>query len=282
MEDFFQIKKTEINLGLDREYKFFQISDIHMSYVYEDSTQEEINESIRTQNQWYAMKREFASAANEFCDERYDVPPHLIFEKLAKYAIDIKADAFVFTGDMFNRVTDSNIRYMKDFLKDFPIPIIYCPGNHCSMNINGEHVNLYDKIKDVIPNPSFASYEFDDFSILTFDNGEKKITCEQLDFLKEKLNGEKKVLIVVHAPLNIGEFGKEYVKKLSPYFFLGVEGDCENAFKFNEIIKENDEKIIAVLAGHIHSFAQGKLTDNLMQYVCSSALIGAGREIIIK
>ena len=253
-----------------------------MSYTYEDSSPDEIDESVRTQNQWYKMKREFAEAANEFCDERYDIAPDVIFEKLAKYAIDSKIDAFVFSGDMFDRVTDSNIRYMKSFLEDFPIPVIYCPGNHCSINIKGEHLNLYNELKDVIPNPACDAYEFEDFSVLTFDNGEKKITPEQISFLEDKLKGEKKVLIVVHAPLNIGEFGKEYVKKLSPYFFLGVEGDCENAFKFNDIIKENDDKIIAVLAGHIHSFAQGKLTDTLMQYVCSSALIGSGREIIIK
>ena len=89
-------------------------------------------------------------------------------------------------------------------------------------------------------------------------------------------------MLVVHAPLNIGEFGEGLSKKLSPYFLQGVEGDPENAFKFNEIVKNNDDKIIAVLAGHIHCFYEGKATEKLWQMTTSSGLIGAGREIIIK
>ena len=282
MKDFLQISRTEINVGLSKEYKFFQISDMHMSYVFKNSSKEEIQEQIRTSNQWKSLKKEFAKAANEFCDERYDIDSHIIFEKLANYTLEINADALILSGDIFDRVTDSNIKYMQGFLKDFRVPVIFCPGNHCSMDINGEYKNMYHKISKVIPNPEYSSYEFEDFNILTFDNGTKKITDNQLKFLEEKLKENKKILMVLHAPLNLGEFGKEYVNKMSPYFFQGVAGDTENAFKFNELVKENDDRIIAVLAGHIHSFAEGKLTNNLMQYVCSSALIGAGREIIIK
>ena len=87
---------------------------------------------------------------------------------------------------------------------------------------------------------------------------------------------------MVHAPIYLGESGEELKNKLSPYFLVGVEGDPENAIEFNKLIKENDEKIIAVLAGHIHFFYEGNVTDKLKQYTTSSGLIGACREITVK
>ena len=37
--DLLQISKTEINLGLSREYRFFQISDAHMSNLDKESSE---------------------------------------------------------------------------------------------------------------------------------------------------------------------------------------------------------------------------------------------------
>lgn len=282
MDNLLQIKKTVIEIGLNKKYKLFQISDMHMACLDEKSSLTDIDDHKRYHKQWDDLKRIFAKDAGEFCDERYDVEPYIIFEKLAKHAVDIKADALVLSGDILDRVTESNLRYMKKFIEGYPLPIVYCPGNHGWINEFGEHLKQYERIKGIIKNPEIDSFDFGEFEIVTVDNGTKQITNEQISFLKDKLNGGKKIALVVHAPLNLGEFGESLAEKMSPYFLMGVNGDCENAFLFNRLVKENDDKIICILAGHVHAFYEGNVTENLKQYTTSSGLIGAGREIIIK
>ena len=282
MSDLLQIKKTELCLGLKKQYKFLQISDMHMSCIYEDSSELDVGEHKHFLEQWIPMKYTFAKDFGEFCDERYDVEPTVMFKLLTDYACQIGADALIFSGDIIDRVTDSNIRFMKEFLANYPLPVIYCPGNHCWINEIGEKFCQYDRLKGVIENPECDSFDFGEFSVVTVDNGMKKITQKQIDFLKEQLNGEKPILLVLHAPLNLGEFGDMLAKKLSPYFLMGSDGDCENAFEFNKIVANNSEKIIAVLAGHIHGAQDGEIVNGLKLYTTSSGLIGACREIIIK
>ena len=283
MENLIQLKKTEIEARLSRAYRFVQISDMHLASVDENSSETDKKEYTRCVEGWRAQKYDFAQRCGEFCDERYDIEPQLIFEMLVDYAAKAKADALILSGDIIDRVTDSNIRFLDRFLKTAPLHVIYCPGNHDWINEAGEHNTYqYDRIMSVIKSPDCDAYDFGELEIVTIDNGTKKITEKQIEFLKNKLREDKKIVLVVHAPLNIGESGDEIRSKMSPYFLCGVEGDPETATEFNKLVLENDQKIIAVLAGHIHAFHEGKLTENLKQYTTSSGLIGACREIIIK
>ena len=116
MENFLQIKRTVLESGLDREYKFFQISDMHMACLNENSSELDRTDHARFLKQWNAQKRNFAKEFGEFCDERYDIEPHLIFEMLTKHAVDIKADALILSGDIIDRVTESNLSNMREFV----------------------------------------------------------------------------------------------------------------------------------------------------------------------
>ena len=283
MEKLIQLRKTEIDAGFEREYKFVQISDMHLASVDAKSTEGDKKEYARCVERWCAQKYEFARDCGEFCDERYDIEPQLIFDMLVDFAAKEKADALILSGDIYDRVTDTNIRSLGAFMKNSLLPVIYCPGNHDWINEAGEHnIYQYHRIMPVIKSPEFDAFDFEEFEVVTIDNGTKKITEKQIEFLKSKLNGDKKIVLVVHAPLYLGESGEEIKSKMSPYFLCGVEGDPETTKEFNKLVLENDQKIIAVLAGHIHAFHEGKITDNLKQYTTSSGLIGACREIIIK
>ena len=283
MENLLQIKKTEINLGLEKEYKFVQISDMHLACIDDQSSDSDKKEYTRCTERWKAQKYEFANDCGELCDERYDIEPKLIFDLLVGYATDIDADALILSGDIYDRLNDSNIRWLDSFLKSCPVPVVYCPGNHDWINEAGEHNTYqYHRLMPVIKSPEYDAWDFGELEIVAIDNGTKNITRNQIEFLKGKLNSDKKILLVVHAPLYIGESGEEIKSKMSPYFLCGVESDPDTAREFNELVKENDEKLIAVLAGHIHAFHEGKLTENLMQYTTSSGLIGSLREITLK
>ena len=282
MDDLLQIKETVIDAGLKKEYKFFQISDMHMSYIDNDSSQTDIKEKERSIRQWTDMKREYAERFGEFCDERYDIEASSIFESLTDFALRAGSDALIFSGDIIDRVTESSLRYMRNFIKNYPIPVIYCPGNHAWTDEYGNFRNMYSRFSDVIKNPAFDVYDFGEFEIVTVDNGRKEITEYQLERMRAEIESGKKIVLVLHAPLNLYEFGAETGKILDPYFLMGSEGDSENAFEFVRLVKENDSHFICALAGHIHAAQEYKITPNLMQITTSSGLIGAGRQIIIK
>ena len=87
---------------------------------------------------------------------------------------------------------------------------------------------------------------------------------------------------MLHEPLCLGEFGEKAGKIMNSYFLYGSKNDPEDTERLLDIVKNNDEKFIAVLAGHVHTTVEDKITDKLMQYTITSAMIGYGREIIIK
>ncbi len=277
-----QIAKTELSLELKREYKFFQISDMHLSVMDDQSSELDINDYKRCHLQWDALKYDFAKQHNEFCDERYDIEPSIIFEKLCAYATDIKADAMILSGDIFDRVTDSNVRYLKNFLKTLPIPVIYCPGNHEYMSEAEKNIDQKHRLTGLVDESGIKVIDYDEFLLVAFDNGGDMITDYQVSKLEELIKTNKKILLVAHKPLLLGEFGDKLLDKIGSYFFMGKEADSDNAKRVVKLVKENDSHFIAILCGHIHSAHQYKITENLNQISTSSGLIGAGREIIIK
>lgn len=277
-----QIKDTEINAGLKKEYTFIQISDMHLSYIDSESSEEDKKDHVRYHKQWDSMKREFATKFNEYCDESYDVEPTVIFEMLCSYAESINPDALILSGDIIDRVTESSLRYLESVLSKIKIPVIACLGNHAMINVNGEHFNQYDRVKRVVTNPEMDSFDFGEFEVLTFDNGRPDITKEQIEFLNGKLKEDKRYILVVHKPLNLGEFGEKLKGEVGSYFFMGTDNDTDLAKEFVGIIERNSDRFIAVLCGHIHTAKDFEIAENLRQISTSSGLIGAGRKITVR
>jgi hypothetical protein len=129
---------------------------------------------------------------------------------------------------------------------------------------------------------SVAERHPDKFKIVSLDNGMKQVSDAQLKKLENELLDDKKILLVIHEPLSLGEFGKFASEIMSPYFLYGSPQDSQDTQKLIDLIKNNDEKFIAVLAGHVHTTIEEKITNKLMQYTITSGLIGYGREIILK
>ena len=282
VDNFWQIEKTTIDIGLKREYKFFQFSDLHLSYNNKNSSKTDNDDFERTHNQWDSLKREMASKFGEFCDERYDIPFDEILERIYKYAKKEKADAVICSGDVMDRVTESNLEYLGPFFKSSEVQTVFCLGNHESIQENGEYHNLYSRINRITEDSEFYVYDFDGFEIVSIDNGRREISDRQIELFEKEIKKGKKIILLIHIPLKLGKYGEEINKKVNNYFVLGTPGDSENVFKFMDLVKKNDKQIVAVLSGHIHTAFEGPITDNLMQYTASSALIGYLREICVK
>jgi 3',5'-cyclic AMP phosphodiesterase CpdA len=175
-------------------------------------------------------------------------------------------DALVLTGDIFDYVSPAHVRFFEKTFKDLKIPYIFAPGNH--------------EVVEEIPSESFMSkikapyrsLELDDITIVAIDDSKKEIRESVLEDLKREIRKDKKIIISMHTPF-IFEGTREF-DLCGEYFRLNHQGCPPENLEFLELLKENEGKIIAVLAGHIHCSSLSKITDNLMQYTASQGILG--------
>ncbi len=277
-----QIEKAVIEAGLKSEYKLFHVSDSHITYNDENSSEIDKADAEKCFNSWNEGKFYFAKCFGEFCDDRYKIEAHLILEALKEHSIRFGADALVLTGDIMDKITDSNIRYMKKFVDEYPKKVIYAMGNHGFSDAYGNKGNMYHRFEGIMNDPAFDVVDMGEFKIIVVDNSKRELSDEQIKRFEEEVSKDKKIVLAVHVPIFIGEFAEKMSGRLEEYFIWGKDIPCANSRKFIDLIEKNEEKFICVLSGHIHGATKYRITNNLVQYTASSALIGYGMEIIIK
>lgn len=189
---------------------------------------------------------------------------HGHFENLLKTAAD--GDTLVMTGDILNYVNGANIRFCDRLLKKYKKPYISVCGNHEKANEIPGNCMLSAMKNDV------QILEFSDLVILGIDNSKQQITKEELDALKALLLGEKKIIIAMHVPVIFEDNARENNIDID-YFPLNHEGAGAEVFEFIDLIGENSEKIVAVVAGHLHIENISKI-GSVSQFVVSQGATG--------
>ena len=276
-----QLDRTVIKKGFSRPYRLFQLSDAHLACTDDHSTPEDTVLARELTAHWMTIKRDFAALYHEFCDERYDTDPCVLLKALMDHAAASGAEALLISGDLMERVTDSCIRYLRGVFDAYPLPILFCPGNHCYANAQGEKQNLYSCLRTLIPDPEFQTLDMGEFRIIAVDDAMRAVSDRVLSLLRTALEDPRPILLMCHIPLRMGEYDRLIGDTLDPYFFLNGETDGENAAAFLHLVEENAHRFIAVLAGHVHGTLEHPIAPGLIQYTTSSALIGKGREIVI-
>jgi 3',5'-cyclic AMP phosphodiesterase CpdA len=279
-----QIRKNEIVIpGLKKEYKFLQITDIHVAHSDEGSDEFDLHMVEKSHKKWFDLKKEMATKAGEvspaWCDEK---SAEEMMELLGEHAETIGADALLISGDAVDFDSAANIRFMQDYIARRKVPVIYIPGNHEHMDEKEAHRNCYDLLTPIMLDPAFRVFDYGEFEIVAFDDAQKDATDEQIAALEAECAKGKPIVLLVHIPINLGYFKTTVRSQIGHYFLFGVEYDTENARKLVDVIARPDNNIVAILAGHIHYTAEGEFTEGRMQYTTSSGLIGGCREITVK
>lgn len=280
--DLLQLQHTFLQAGFHREYKLVQISDAHIVCIDADSTPEDVQLFHSTLTHWRSIKRDFAAIYGEFCDERYDIEPCLLLQKLMDHAVHSGAQALLISGDVMETITESALRYLRNLFAAYPLPILFCPGNHCLEDAQDPE-NLYPKLGTLIPEPEFQTLDMGEFRIIAIDNARKTVSDRVLHLLREALCDPRPILLMMHIPLKLGEFAKKADDLLKdPYWLVDGETCGENAAELLRLVRDNAHRFLAILAGHVHGNVEGAVAPGLMQYTASSALIGQGRTYLVK
>ena len=77
----------------------------------------------------------------------------------------------------------------------------------------------------------------------------------------------------MHTPIKT-EDTAEIFKEVGDYYALNHNNQTKETKEFIELLKQNDDKIILVLAGHLHFKTVGHITNKLCQITASQNLTG--------
>lgn len=243
----------------------YHFSDLHLTENDEFSTEAERKFATEKTEFWKRGREYFANTYNEPFEDLQKQSTHNYFLRLLSEAQ--KGDAFIMTGDILDFSGGANFRFAGNELQNVTCPYMYVCGNHENPNDFPE-TDTFLAVKKPI-----QVLELDDVTVCGVDNSKGKITLEQIEEIKKLLLTEKPILLAMHIPI-MTEQNKSVLEKCEEYYRLNRKDASKEVYEFIDLIKQNADKFIAVLAGHLHFANNSEIAPKVTQYVVSQGLFG--------
>lgn len=258
-------------VGIKRKI-IYHISDLHLNEYDEYSDSREIENAKKMTAEWECLRENFSLKHNEPYGDIQKQSPKTHFKNLINYAKD--GDALILTGDMLDSISGANIRLSDRLLKDFPHPLFAVCGNHDNGNTTASD-SVFANI-----NKPIRIAEFDDIILVGINNSNRIITKEQCDAVIKVFNMNKPVIIAMHIPFMTDDTHDIFMG-IGDGFRINYDGCPAENLEMLTIIKDNADKCIAVLAGHLHFSVSGKIASGVPQFIASQAITGHINKYII-
>lgn len=250
----------------------YHFSDSHLTTFDEISDSTEIEKAVKATSAWEGVRKGFCEAYGKPYGEFEKQSPEKHFYNLLTEAK--QGDALVLAGDTLDYISGSNVRLFESVFENYKIPYIAVCGNHEPISKIPDGF-IFSKVKQPI-----QKLDLGDMVIIGIDNSARTITGEQLEIIRHELANGIPALIVMHVPI-MTEGNKARLEKSGVYFQLNYEGCPKENLEFIELLRTNSDKVIAVLAGHLHYSDESEISDGLMQYVSSQGITGNINRYII-
>ena len=284
-----QINKTTIEIeGLKKEYKFLQVSDLHILKI------DERDGEIR--------KKTYTERADKYFKVN-GVPSYDYLPLFVEYAKKENA-VLTLTGDTIDIPSVSGFELLD---KNLPAPpdSLFIFGNHdwsfmdyvywIDRSFNDFRCEKY--LKEYYPkfkkyavngNLSFQAIELDEIIYAGFDNGGNQFDKEQYEFLLDLAKKNKPIIIFTHVPFYIDSLHPAIVdvwgEKIAEGLAIGGKNSPMEEYteKFVNSVKNPKNNVCAVVTGHIHLEHDDKFTDTITQYCGDGAYKGTARLFTVK
>jgi len=248
-----------------RKKVIWHFSDIHLSEYDALSTEEEVLRAKEASEGWEETRRYFAVTNGEPWEPEQRIPAHAHLKALLELAKT--GDALLIAGDMSEYISPANMRCLDEAFEGFPVPWLAVCGNHDPADQIPEG-HTYSRVRQEV-----QILELEGMVILGLDDSQRQISEAQLEALQQLLAGEKPILILMHVPLSTPE-NRELLEGCGEYFRLDHPQAGPEVARFLTLIRENAEKILAVMAGHLHFGNVSELVPGVTQYVSSQGILG--------
>lgn len=259
------LKPEEVTLeipGIDNEYTFLWVSDLHIIAGTEEIAQE---------------NRDTVEARMEGYETDTGVDSADLWQELPEILDSYDADAVLLGGDMIDHASEENIACLKQGLDELQTPYMYVRADHdmvsyyCKKQDSERVKELHQQIDG---NQSVSLREYEDLCVVGINNSSNQLTAEMLERIKEIYAMGKPMIIVTHVPLNSMVDGslEECSKQVWQGRNLSWGSGCyyepdEVTQEFLDMVYAEDSLIEAVLCGHMHFSWDGQLTENTREHI---------------
>ena len=246
----------------------YHFSDLHLAVVDPAAPAAEQEEAAKAAQSFDDCRRWFA----EHCKEPFDdtLTATAYFEALVEACGD--GDAVLCAGDLLEHFGDGTMRYAE--AQTAHLPFMTVCGNHDTADKIPEGYALSAAKAGV------QEMHLGDLLVLGFDDSTRTITPTQLAALREALEGDLPLVILLHIPFAVAE-NEAMLRGCGEYFMLNYDGCPQENIAFVELIKSHPHRIAAVLAGHLHFNHTCPVAEGLTQYVSSQGMTGHINRYII-
>ncbi|MFA5290065.1 MAG: metallophosphoesterase [Candidatus Izemoplasmatales bacterium] len=269
---FIQEKLLNIDLGLSKEHRLIQFSDVHVATYEQHDDHQSITKAINQEKLWLKQRLDFAHKFKENYDSELLLPSTECLAQLIEYANNNQPDLVLLTGDIIDYYSRANYAYLAKSIKRLNNPYLFLCGNH-------EYPS--ELFQDLCQGNCDLNYvEFDEFLVVSIHNSTRTIQPSQLSAFRQLLDYKKPIILTMHVPM-MTEYNRDQFMKLDSYYSMN-DRDCDEVTSnFIHLVCSSDE-VKAVLCGHTHGSITSLIAPNKPQYCCSSGLIGSVNKIIIK
>lgn len=256
--------------SLMKNYRFLHLSDLHLSLCDSRETENRIeyaiNRNINFSKDGVTPDKRFEEYI-EYIRERSDEnhPEHL--------------DGVLFTGDVMDFPSKSNLEYLEKKLSEIEIPVIFTLGNH-DWSFNDDYQSAYSK---VFYRPIFSKWcggntfinktHIGELCFITLDNSQGFYEDGIETALESMLQNEKNVFILQHIPMYIDTLHDDTVARWKKDNNIGNDKNKtkDNFEKICNLISDPQNSVLGIITGHLHFHHTDMFTENTLQLVTDIA-----------
>jgi len=190
---------------------------------------------------------------------RFEVDTRERFVNVIKNIEGCHPDLIVITGDLAYKYSEKeSYLWLKDFLREKSLNIIFIPGNHDSPKLISGIFSLGNDFKN---GEIYFELQVEGFVLLFLDTSTEILTEKQLKYIKEadRISCEKSLILFVHHPLFLCDCK-----------FMDASYPLRNIPEVEEVLF-SCRNIKAIFSGHYHSEIE-KVFRNIIQYIAPATV----------
>lgn len=225
-----------------------------------------------------------------------------IFSEHIKLCNEIKVDCTVFTGDIIDFPSYTNMSHIKRLFETLNAPYFYVLGNHewCypNMKIDDElrtrNYSLFRPWSQRVPGCEVQ--EIGGVKIIALDNSNYQLTWEQFNIIKKEVEAHERCVLFMHIPIYLPSLAKDVLNVWKAPIMMGAEGwttETKDQWKVRDtddstaafcrwLCQEKGSHILGVFCGHIHFAHIDPFGAGRFQYATEPGYAGGCRLITLK
>lgn len=268
------IKKiVNINITNDdikNKYQFVYMSDLHLSVVNNEESDEQIKQDIYDRNKAF------------YGDENSTIAKNTLKE-IIDYTNKRNVNALLLGGDIIDSPSDSSISFLRESLNNLKTDYLYTLGNHdwsfgWDYHTENARNTQIPKFEEFMEDTDVSYLEYEDLIILAINSSTAQIEEQSLDKIREVLEKKKPTIVMMHVPIStpkIAEMSKILRNnRVSAVGEGGIE-PTEATQKAIDMILSDEYKVFYILGAHVHVCMEDDLTEKVHEYITEASFNGA-------